>query len=151
MPGAAPTTFGAYRIVRELGRGGMGVVFEAVEIALDRPVALKMLPGGLSVAGKTVARFRREARIVGRLNHPNIVTVYGTGVESGTPYIAMELVRGQTLEKLLEQHRPPPGEDSRAWATRGLTGLSRAFEPLAPGAPAGDALRDSRTIRGRGR
>ena len=99
-------SFGDYDIGRELGRGGMGVVYEALERNLDRRVALKVLSAGLMVDSKSVLRFRREARIAGRLQHAGIVSVYATGVEGDTPYIAMEFVEGETLDRILERKRP---------------------------------------------
>ncbi|MCZ6796144.1 MAG: protein kinase [Planctomycetota bacterium] len=122
-------SFGDYRIARELGRGGMGVVYEAHEMAMDRRVALKILPAGLMVDKRSVVRFRREARIVGKLHHPNVVAVYATGVHEETPFIAMEYVEGETLDRVLARRKPQAAEDSRKWLSGVLTGISRAFSP----------------------
>ncbi|MBN1420516.1 MAG: serine/threonine protein kinase, partial [Planctomycetes bacterium] len=119
--------FGGYTILSEIGRGGMGVVYEALDSGMDRRVALKVLPAGLKIHEKSVIRFRREARIVGKLRHPNIVSVYATGVEDATPYIAMEFVEGETLEKVLERKRPRDEADSAGLGSRILTGIQRAF------------------------
>jgi len=127
-PGAASRKFGGYRIIRELGRGGMGVVYEAVEESMDRRVALKVLPPGLVIDRRSVERFRGEARIAAKLRHPNIVTVYATGLEDGTPYIAMEFVEGETLAHVLERKKPP--EPTPHPATRGVrlyTSIRKAF------------------------
>ena len=97
--------FGDYSILRELGRGGMGVVYEAIELSMDRRVALKVLPPGLLIDRTAVERFRREARIVGKLQHANIVSVFATGFVDETPYMAMELVDGETLDKYLARRR----------------------------------------------
>jgi serine/threonine protein kinase/predicted Zn-dependent protease len=132
--GAVADVFGGYRIVRELGRGGMGVVYEAVETAMERRVALKVLPAGLRVDQRSVVRFRREARVIAKLRHPNIVAIYATGVEGGTPYIAMEFVEGETLDKVLARKRPARAEDSRSLASKVLTGISRAFRAVTPAA-----------------
>ena len=70
-------TFGGYTIVSELGRGGMGVVYEAIERDMDRRVALKVLPAGLMINEKSVTRFRREARLASSLNHRNVVYMFG--------------------------------------------------------------------------
>jgi eukaryotic-like serine/threonine-protein kinase len=82
-------TLGDYRLLRRVGRGGMGVVYEAWQATMDRRVALKVLPGGLLADLKAVARFEREARIAGKLQHPHIVGVHGMGVDANTPYYAM--------------------------------------------------------------
>jgi serine/threonine protein kinase len=86
---AVSTMIGDFRVIRQIGRGGMGIVYEAWQTSMDRPVALKVLPAGLLADLRSVARFEREARIAGRLEHLNIVTVYGLGVEGNTPYYAM--------------------------------------------------------------
>ncbi len=81
--------FGDYRLSGELGRGGMGVVYDAWQDSLDRRVALKVLPAGLAVDARASTRFLREAQIAAKLTHPNLVAVYGVGVEDHTPYYAM--------------------------------------------------------------
>jgi len=89
--------FGKFRIIGELGRGGMGIVYRAQDTTLGREVALKVLTV-LGVADPdAIARFQREAQLAARLRHPGIVAVYEAGVEQGHPYIAMELVRGVDL------------------------------------------------------
>jgi len=75
---------GDFEVVCELGRGGMGVVYEARQVSLNRWVALKVLSGGLGLTGKAVQRFRREAEAAARLHHTNIVPVYATGEQDGT-------------------------------------------------------------------
>ena len=109
--------FAGYRIIRELGRGGMGVVYEAMEESMDRRVALKVLPAGLVIDRRSVERFRGDARIAAKLRHANIVTVYATGLEDGTPYIAMECVAGETLAHVLERKKPPipPSDSASVW------------------------------------
>ncbi len=81
---------GDYRLVREIGRGGMGVVYEAWQGSVDRPVALKVLPAGIAADDRAFHRFLHEAKTAGKLHHPNIVGVYGMGVEQNTPYFSME-------------------------------------------------------------
>jgi serine/threonine protein kinase len=100
---AAPT--GRYRIVREIGRGGMGVVFEAVQEPLGRRVALKVLPHHRLALERDRLRFQREAELAARLDEPGICTVYDSGVESGLPYIAMRFVEGQTLSDHIDSTR----------------------------------------------
>ena len=94
-------TLGDYTLHRQIGRGGMGVVYDAWQNSLDRQVALKVLPVGVAADDRTFHRFMREAKTAARLNHENVVRVYGMGVESNTPYFAMEYVDGKTLGQLL--------------------------------------------------
>jgi predicted Ser/Thr protein kinase len=98
---AAPATFGRYRIVREIGHGGMGFVYEAVDASLGRTVALKLMaptPGIDPAADRLEEeRFVREAQLAARLKHPNIVTIYESGVLEGRRYIAMERVEGKSF------------------------------------------------------
>ena len=95
-----PGTLGDYTLKRQIGRGGMGVVYEAWENSMDRHVALKVLPVGVAVDDKAYLRFMREAKTAGKLSHPNVVSVYGMGVKEQTPYYAMEYVEGETLAQL---------------------------------------------------
>jgi serine/threonine protein kinase/tetratricopeptide (TPR) repeat protein len=104
-------TFRDFQIIREAGRGGMGIVFEARQISLDRRVALKVLPPGLLLDSKAIGRFIREAKIAARLNHPNIVGVYAMGIEGGTPYYAMEFADGETLQEILGRRRRGASSD----------------------------------------
>jgi len=94
---------GDYRLVRRLGEGGMGVVFLAVQESLGREVALKVIRPERSGSRRAARRFDREVAAVARLQHPNIVTVFGTGEEQGVRYLAMEYVRGLGLDRVLEQ------------------------------------------------
>lgn len=101
----AGATLGAYRIVEPLGRGGMASVYKAYEPSLERHVALKVLPGEFLHEEAFAERFRREARVVARLEHPNIVPIFAFGIEQGMPWMAMRLVSGGTLAGLLRQQR----------------------------------------------
>jgi serine/threonine protein kinase/formylglycine-generating enzyme required for sulfatase activity len=101
----AETVLGDFRIVRELGRGGMGVVFLAEQVSLRRLVALKLLGSATSQRYDTVERFRREAEIAARLHHPNLVSVYAVGERQGYCFFAMEFVEGVTLARLLARLR----------------------------------------------
>ena len=91
-------TLGDYRLLRQVGRGGMGIVYEAWQNSMERRVALKVLPAGIAADTRMTARFIREAHAAGKLNHRNVVPVYGMGVEAGTPYYAM--LTGQSPRKL---------------------------------------------------
>ena len=89
---------GDYRIVREIGRGGMGVVYEAHQVSLNRRVALKILPFAAVLDQRQIARFRNEAQAAAQLHHPHIVPVFAVGQEHGVYYYAMQYIDGQSLE-----------------------------------------------------
>ncbi len=93
---------GNYELLRELGRGAMGVVYKAHETSLNRVVALKVLPQHLARDEAFLKRFQREARTVAQLNHPNVVTIYNIGRDDGVHYIAMEYVKGKPLSEMIE-------------------------------------------------
>ena len=101
---------GRYRILGELGRGAMGVVYRAVDPLIEREVALKTLHSELpeDVVDEVRVRFLREARSAGRLNHPNIVTIFDVGEEGGAAYIAMELLEGPSLHQMLKERQRIP-------------------------------------------
>jgi eukaryotic-like serine/threonine-protein kinase len=94
---------GRYRIERLISRGGMGAVFEATQLGLDRAVAIKLLLPALSRDEKMRERFRREARSAASLRHPNIIQIYDYGISDHGPYIVMELARGKSLRQLLNK------------------------------------------------
>ena len=96
---------GDFRIVREVGRGGMGVVYEAQQVSLGRRVALKILPFAAVVDPRQVARFKNEAQAAAQLDHPNIVDVIAIGCERGVHYFAMRYIDGLTLAQVIEQLR----------------------------------------------
>ncbi|HBC46313.1 MAG TPA: hypothetical protein DCZ43_04635 [candidate division Zixibacteria bacterium] len=104
----APTTdhFGRYKILRPIGKGAMGTVYEGLDPAIDRPVALKTIRldqvADSDEIGELRERLIREAKAAGKLSHPNIVTIYDVGEEGSTQYIAMEYLQGQTMENLLK-------------------------------------------------
>ncbi len=100
-PGLPFERLGAFRLVRHLGEGGMGIVYEAVQEPLGRRVALKIIRPERVGSPETRARFWREAEAVAELRHPNIVTVFGAGEEQGVCYFAMELLEGRGLDEIL--------------------------------------------------
>src|SRR5215470_8587188 len=138
-----PKQVGDYRILREIGRGGMGVVYEAEQESLGRRVALKVLPQPIARDGTALSRFRREARSAARLHHTNIVPVFEVGQEGAICYYAMQFIHGQGLDAVIEDLRryrehgtfapaagqqAPPSERLRI-ARSMLTGAFR-LEPL---------------------
>src|SRR5262245_40790878 len=104
-PGRTPELLGDFRIVREVGRGGMGIVYEAVQLSLGRRVALKVLPLAATLDPKHLQRFRNEAQAAAQLHHTHIVPVYAVGCERGVHYYAMQLIEGQSLAALIESRR----------------------------------------------
>jgi hypothetical protein len=104
-PARSRETLGDFRIVREVGRGGMGVVYEAEQLSLGRRVALKVLPFAAVLDDRQLRRFKHEAQAAAFLHHTNIVPVYSVGAERGVHYYAMEFVEGQTLAAVIEELR----------------------------------------------
>jgi WD40 repeat protein len=102
-----------YEIVSELGRGGMGVVYKARHLALNRLVALKMILSGAHAGADELARFRNEAEAVARVQHPNLVQIYEVGEHEGRPYFALEYVDGQALDFRLRAGQLEPNEAAR--------------------------------------
>lgn len=119
---------GDYRILREVGRGGMGVVYEAEQISLNRRVALKILPFAATMDAKQLQRFRNEAMAAASLRHENIVHVYGVGCERSVHFYAMELIDGQTLAHIIAalHHKPAARNETSDFEPTG------ASAPTAP-------------------
>ncbi|MEZ6196770.1 MAG: bifunctional serine/threonine-protein kinase/formylglycine-generating enzyme family protein [Planctomycetota bacterium] len=114
QPGSAPQKdhFGRFELVKELGRGGQGRVFLARDTALGRDVALKILTTGGALSPRVRQRFKGEAEKAAKLDHPNVARVFEWGEDEGTPFIAMELVRGETLStRIRESARTSPDND----------------------------------------
>jgi serine/threonine protein kinase/tetratricopeptide (TPR) repeat protein len=100
------STIGKYRIVEEIDRGGMAVVYKAIQLDLDREVALKVMPSNISINRRFMERFMSEAHAVARLSHPNIVSIYEVAMENNIYYLAMEYVPGQNLFYYLNFNKP---------------------------------------------
>ncbi|HEY2784764.1 MAG TPA: protein kinase [Fimbriiglobus sp.] len=101
-PGQRPQEIPGYNFVRELGRGGMGVVYEAFHVALNRTVALKVIRSGNFAGPEEIARFRIEAEAIARLQHPNIIQIFEVGEHGGLPYVALEFAAGGSLAARLD-------------------------------------------------
>ena len=124
---------GDYRIVRELGRGGMGVVYEAEQESLGRRVALKVLPAAALLSPNRLRRFHREARAAARLHHTNIVPIFGVGEQDGLHYYVMQLIPGQGLDRVLAAMEPLPKDalTGESIATTSCDGSDAAAEPVS--------------------
>ncbi len=104
-PETSSIQYGRYQIIKELGRGAMGVIYEAHDPQIGRSVALKVLRQDRVTSETFVIRFLKEARAIGRLSHPNTVSIYDVGEDQGTIYIAMEFLDGEPLNKVVEKRR----------------------------------------------
>jgi serine/threonine protein kinase len=113
---------GEFRLLREIGRGGMGIVYEAEQLSLQRRVALKVLPFAAAIDAKHVLRFKNEALAAGMLNHAHIVPVYSVGNERGVHFYSMQLVEGQSLAALIAELRQQAATSS--------AGSRRAADPV---------------------
>lgn len=100
--------FGDYKIIKEIGHGGMAAVYESYQISLDRKVAIKIIPKTLTEEPQYLERFKREAKGAANLNHQNIVSIHGFGKFDDTHYYVMDLVRGKTLYDLIEEKKKDP-------------------------------------------
>lgn len=125
-----PSVTPRYTIIREVGRGGMGVVYEAEDLKLHRIVALKFLPGDLSSSDDEIARFQQEAEAVSSLNHPNIATIYDIDEAEGRRFLTLEFIAGGTLKSKLKRADPPgtglPVADVAAYGVQMARALAHA-------------------------
>jgi TolB-like protein len=127
-PTVAGRTIGEYVLQRELGRGGMGVVYLARDPALDREVALKVLQPRLARDAEFERRFIREARTAAKLDHPNIVQVYTAGRSGDVLYMAMQVVKGETLDAFLKRRRRLPAREAVDIIRQAARALQAAHE-----------------------
>ncbi|HWQ03233.1 MAG TPA: serine/threonine-protein kinase, partial [Candidatus Nitrosotenuis sp.] len=119
---------GKYEIIKELGRGAMGVVYLASDPTIGRKVALKTITAGLAENPELLERFNREARAAGQLQHLNIVTIFELGEENKMPFIAMELLDGSSLEHLISEKREIPLVEKVGYFVQVCRGLAYAHE-----------------------
>lgn len=124
---------GDFQLIREIGRGGMGIVYEAEQISLCRRVALKILPFAAAFDPKQLQRFKNEALAAAHLNHPNIVPVYAVGSDRGVHYYAMQFIDGQSLATYLAEMRriTPPGGSASARASRSAPPIDEPTQSLS--------------------
>src|SRR5882762_4893899 len=130
-PGAEsdrPERFGPYRVEDRIGAGGMGVVYLALDEALQRQVALKTLLPALAADPEFVARFKREAQSAAALNHPNITQIYSIGQEGAIPFFAMEMIHGRSLEALVKERGAIPAAEAAGYVLQAAKGLRHAAQ-----------------------
>jgi len=127
MPLAAGSRLGPYEIVAPLGAGGMGEVYRARDTRIGRDVAIKVLPQAFAADGDRLARFRREAQVLGSLNHPNIAAIYGLEESGGVDALVLELVDGETLDERLARG-PLPLDEALEIARQIAEALEAAHE-----------------------
>src|SRR5262245_53728270 len=120
-------TVGNYRVLDQLGGGGMGVVYRGEDVRLGRKVAIKFLPPELLAQPGATERFKREARLASSLNHPGICTIYDIGEYDGQQFIVMELMEGETLKHHLRQ-KPLPADELLELAVQIADGLDAAHQ-----------------------
>src|SRR5437867_332888 len=123
-----PKRFGSYRVEARIGAGGMGIVYLALDEALQRQVALKTLLPALAADPEFVARFKREAQSAAALNHPNITQIYTIGQEGSVPFFAMELIRGRSLEAIVKEKGVIPAHEAAGYSLQAARGLRHAAQ-----------------------
>ena len=127
MPLSPGTRLGQYEVIEAIGAGGMGEVYRACDTKLGRDVAIKVLPEELSQDKERLDRFEREARLLAKLNHPNIATLYGFEESDGQPFLIMELVEGETLAEYIARG-PIPLDEALAFFIQIVDGLEAAHD-----------------------
>lgn len=127
-PGEIPSTLGGYQVLKELGRGGMGAVYLARQLSLDRDVALKVMKPEWATNPTFVSRFTREAYAAAQLVHHNVVQIYDFGQDRGTSYFSMEFVRGRTLSDLIRAQKKLDPEVAVGYVLQAARGLKSAHD-----------------------
>src|SRR5262249_47703342 len=147
-PSPAWQQLGDFRIIREIGKGGMGIVYEAEQVSLGRRVALKVLPKQLLADDRTKHRFEREAKAAAKLHHTNIVPVFGVGEHDGLPYYVMQFIHGAGLDVVIKElARMEPGGKLRAGSyPTSHRDASAIAQSLATGVFQSTAADDSRAV-----
>ncbi|MEO6324993.1 MAG: protein kinase [Thermoanaerobaculia bacterium] len=127
-PARTGSLLGRYRLIELIGSGGMGEVYRAVDTALDREVAVKILPPEAVATPDNRRRFETEAKSAATVSHPNLVPVYDVGESDGTPFIVQELVKGSTVSHILDERGSLPIERVAEWGAQAADGLAHAHE-----------------------
>jgi len=122
------TKIGKYDVVEILGKGGMGVVYKAMDNLIERVVAIKMMTGGFADNPDLLKRFYREAKSTGMLQHPNIVIVYDLGDHEGNPYLVMEFLDGEPLDKIIASHKEISMVEKLGYVIQACNGLGYAHQ-----------------------
>ena len=137
---------GDFRILREVGKGGMGIVYEAEQVSLGRHVALKLLPKNMLLDARAKRRFEREAKSAARLHHTNIVPVFGVGEQDGMPYYVMQFIQGLGLDDVLEELKNLQAGGARAGSHLGGDPLASREAGRASDGPGKRATREPRPM-----
>ncbi len=140
-PSPAVQQLGDYRIIREVGKGGMGIVYEAEQVSLGRHVALKVLPTSTLFDVRAKRRFEREAKSAAKLHHTNIVPVFGVGEQDGLPYYVMQFIQGLGLDAVLEELKKM-GQDN----AKGGTNFAGELRVSRTGGQASNLLAEERQV-----
>jgi Protein kinase domain len=122
------TEIGNYRILEKIGEGGMGIVYKAVDVNLDRTVAIKALKTELSGNPELEQRFRAEIKALGNLNHTNLATLYALFIENGRPLMVVEFIEGETFEQMVKRRGPIPSEEAIPLFRQALLGIGCAHQ-----------------------
>jgi len=123
-----PKKLGKYDVLDVVGRGGMGVVYKAIDPGIGRLVAIKMMTAGFADDPDLLKRFYREAQSAGKLQHPNIVTIYDLGDQDGNPYMVMQFLEGESLDSIIGSRRPIPLEQKLDTVIQVCNGLNYAHQ-----------------------
>jgi serine/threonine protein kinase len=143
---AIADSLGEFRLLREIGRGGMGVVYEAEQTSLGRRVALKVLAAHTGIDARQLARFQIESRVAAALNHPHIVPILAVGCDRGVYYYAMQLIEGRCLAEMLRDSGPRPGSAATGDQPGGRDAPANPRSPFLPRAAAELAMQAAEAL-----